>query len=172
MLNTKITLKKSKIHGMGLFATKPIKKGEVIWKFTHTTLKEVVKRQFEKLPRYKQRLFYQHGKKFISIADILEYINHSCNPTAWWLGDDTLVARRNIKEGEEITYDYSTNDVNPRTLRSMRCNCGSKCCRKIVTYKDCLSSEFQKKYKGHLPSWVIRFIKEQSSRQESKKTLS
>ena len=34
--------------------------------------------------------------------------NHSCDPTTWWVDDITLVARRDILPGEEITYDYGT----------------------------------------------------------------
>jgi hypothetical protein len=32
------------------------------------------------------------------------FVNHSCDGNAWFIGDDKLVACRKIKKGEEIAY--------------------------------------------------------------------
>lgn len=58
-----------------------------------------------------------------------KYVNHSCNANTY--SDNFCdIAKRDIKEGEEITADYSkdmlTNDF-------MKCNCESKDCKKIIT---------------------------------------
>lgn len=90
-------------------------------------------------------------------------MNHSCDPNLWWGDDLTLIARRDIKPGEEITYDYATTDINPKTMPDVVCNCGSVECRKIVTYKDCLNLNWQKNYENHTSSWVKKFIKEQKT---------
>ncbi len=62
-----------------------------------------------------------------------DYINHSCNPNSGLIIKNekvNLIAIKNIKNGKEITYDYSTT-INEDNWK-MRCNCGSKICRKII----------------------------------------
>src|SRR5919205_3799755 len=35
--------------------------------------------------------------------------NHSCDPNLWWTAPYTLIARRDIAAGEELTNDYATS---------------------------------------------------------------
>lgn len=49
-----------------------------------------------------------------------EFFNHCCNPNAWWKDDFHLVARRPIAAGEEISYDYCTEDIDVAQF-----NCGA-----------------------------------------------
>ncbi|WP_432987337.1 SET domain-containing protein-lysine N-methyltransferase [Dactylosporangium sp. CA-233914] len=39
--------------------------------------------------------------------------NHGCDPSLWWSGPYTLVARRDIAAGEELTNDYATSTADP-----------------------------------------------------------
>jgi hypothetical protein len=72
------------------------------------------------------------------------------------------VARRDILPGEEITYDYATSEAHPWWKEKWVCQCGADNCRGVITGRDCLDPAFQERYRGHLPSWVLVFIEEQS----------
>src|SRR3989344_3561957 len=50
MLLIKTKLKKSSIHGFGLFADENIKKGRIIWKFNPTIDKKITKKEMNLLP--------------------------------------------------------------------------------------------------------------------------
>jgi SET domain-containing protein len=58
-------------------------------------------------------------------GNIARYINHSCNPNCYTqiVGDTIWIrAARNIRKGEELTYDYSTDGVG-----SIPCRCSPGC---------------------------------------------
>lgn len=57
------------------------------------------------------------------------YLNHSCSPNAY-VDMERLIARRDIRRGEEIVADYSlfTDFVS----WDMVCGCGAKTCRKLI----------------------------------------
>jgi len=64
---------------------------------------------------------------------------------------------RNIKPGEEITYDYAMTDSDPDDY--FKCNCGAKNCRRIITGKDWKSPSLQKKYRGYFSFYIQEKIK-------------
>jgi hypothetical protein len=53
------------------------------------------------------------------------FLNHCCEPNASVLGR-TLVARRAIAAGEEITFDYTTTEA--AMAEPFRCGCGAARC--------------------------------------------
>lgn len=63
------------------------------------------------------------------------YINHSCSPNCESLNEDGRIfiqARRDIRPGEELTYDYQLETeerVTRRLQKLFACNCGSRRCR-------------------------------------------
>jgi len=122
-----VVVKKSRIHEKGVFAARDFKKGEVVlkWDVSNQLTKEGVKRLPEK--ERKRYVTYLDGK--IILMGLPErYVNHSCeaNTTPKNYCDVTI---RDIKKGEEITSDYS-KQCDPDF--KMRCDCGSKKCRKII----------------------------------------
>lgn len=158
MLNKKVTIKNGLGSQKELVATKPIKKDEVVW--TLDKDQEILtKFERDNLPKDIRKLAFQYKDGYIVVSDNSQYMNHSCDPNTWWINDETLVARRDVKKGEEVTYDYSTADVGD-WVASWRCRCGSKLCRKRITGNDCLKKDFQEKYKGHLQSCVEKYIYE------------
>ncbi len=62
--------------------------------------------------------------------DPARFGNHSCDPTTQLVDDVTLVARRPVDPGEELTSDYATMTANP--MWSMRCRCGAATCRGTI----------------------------------------
>ena len=94
--------------------------------------------------------------KYIIMGEPERYINHSCNPNSY-TNKRRDIAMRNIKEGEEITSNYSINGIDNW---EMNCNCGSKSCRGIVYgnfFK--LPKSLQKRYLPYLEPWFAKKFK-------------
>jgi hypothetical protein len=109
----------SPIAGRGLFATAPIPAGTAVFRFAAAP----------------------------TSPSQLQTLNHSCDPNLWWTDGHTLVARRDIAAGDELTCDYSTWIADPGFL--LRCHCGSSRCRQMVTGDDWQIPELQATYAGH-----------------------
>jgi uncharacterized protein len=92
----------------------------------------------------------------VSEHDDAKYMNHSCDPNSWWGDDETMIARRDIQAGEEITYDYATTELD--VSMDMICHCGSALCRGRITNNDYLLPEWQERFGNHLPTHVRKAI--------------
>jgi len=79
-------------------------------------------------------------------ADGFGSLNHSCDPNLGWSGDRTLVARRAIAAGEELTVDYSTSICDPSFV--LYCHCGTTRCRQVVEGRDWQIPQLQTRYAG------------------------
>jgi hypothetical protein len=113
--------------GLGLFATKPIKKGARIIRYFGPLLDS---RKDEDTIENKY-LFALNGRWTIDGSvrrNIARYINHSCKPNA---ESDVKPRKRqvfiraikNIEEGEEINYDYGAEYFDAY-LKPIGCKCG------------------------------------------------
>jgi uncharacterized protein len=113
--------------GLGLFATKPIKKGAKIVRYFGPLLDSRNKNHEAIENKY---LFELNGRWTIdgSIREnIARYINHACRPNA---ESDVSPRKRkvviraikNIEPGEEINYDYGT-DYFKAYLKPIGCKC-------------------------------------------------
>ena len=84
--------------------------------------------------------------------------NHSCEPNVWYSGHgQTVVARRDIKRGEELTIDYCTLLADMEA--EFECKCGEPGCRKRYTKRDYLREDLMKKYEGHYSSYAWSRVK-------------
>lgn len=83
---------------------------------------------------------------------IARYINHSCNPNCGIKDKFKIVAMRDLKKGEELTWDY---DMSENSDWTMKCTCGSKDCRKIIRGFRYLPKNRKEKYKGYISDWLI-----------------
>ncbi|WOH79342.1 SET domain-containing protein [Bradyrhizobium sp. BEA-2-5] len=115
--------------GLGLFATKPIKKGTRIIRYFGPMLDSKKKDDDEIENKY---LFELNGRWTIDGSvrkNLARYINHSCRPNA---ESDVrprerkvfIRAIKNIEPGEEINYDYGT-DYFKAYLKPIGCKCDS-----------------------------------------------
>jgi SET domain-containing protein len=118
MLTIKTKIKKSKIAGIGLFASQNIKKGTIVWKWSPITDFKITKGQFKSLPRVTQKAImnYCYGNKkgeYVMCGDDARFFNHSNSPNCSE-GNDVkpTTAIRDIKMGEELTVDYYEFDRN------------------------------------------------------------
>ncbi|MFW9882554.1 MAG: SET domain-containing protein [Candidatus Thorarchaeota archaeon] len=119
-----VEVRKSKIHGLGLFAKKLIPKGTVWWHARPQDVLIITKSQFLTLDKPPKTplitsyieilLTYAYYDEIFDILvfclDYSKYVNHSDNPNSGTIEEHTLnaISRKNIHPGEEITEDYST----------------------------------------------------------------
>lgn len=158
-LSDKVRVYSSGIHRKGVFARKPIKKDEIIavWGGFIITQKEfqrLARTRFKNIDDYATKIadgFYMVSCKRGGLEDD-DFFNHSCSPNAGIKGNILMVAMRNIKAGEEITYDYAMTDAD--FDYSFLCSCGSQACRKRITTEDWKIPALQRHYKGYF-SWYI-----------------
>jgi uncharacterized protein len=118
-------------YGTGVYAVRNIAKDSVIHVLSGETitLHELVHRINNGQESINDPL--QVGKRtYIDLDEFSHSFNHSCNPNAGIRKRSELFALRVIGWGEEITYDYSVT-IAP-TVWQMKCDCGSKNCRKVL----------------------------------------
>jgi len=164
-LSPKAQSMESPIHGLGVFAIKKIQKNEVIAIFGGRIMhlkdfQKIAGKQYKGIPIDCFPL-QVNDNFFLSLENVNEvedsdFFNHSCEPNAGIKGQITLVARREIKPKEEITFDYTTTES---LFPKFRCHCGSKECRVVVTKDDWKNPAFQRKNKGYLSSYIENKIK-------------
>ena len=142
----KIEARRSAIHGNGVFATAPLKKGERVIRYkgllrTHAEVDRVYADDLDSGHTF----LFTLNDKYVIDANIdgndARWINHSCDPNceATWLQHDEkkrkdkifIEARRDIAAGEELTYNYGIVLAEKHTAELKRlwaCKCGSKRC--------------------------------------------
>ncbi|KKP68714.1 MAG: Nuclear protein SET [Candidatus Moranbacteria bacterium GW2011_GWE1_35_17] len=157
MLHKNTEIKKNKMGELAIFATALIEQGEIVWQISSSD-KIFSKEEALNLPIRQRELVFKYKDKYALTTDNSQYMNHSCNPNFWFIDDATLVAKWDIKQGGEITYDYSTTEIDPVFIDEWRCLCGSENCRGRISPNDCLKKEFQELHAGHLPSSTVEFI--------------
>ena len=126
-------IKKSKIDNNGLYANQNIKKGTKIIEYKG---KIISVKQSEANPKFdneKAIYLFNINKKYDLDGDfkfnIARLINHSCEPNCEVFGSGLKIwvyAMKNIKKGEELSYDYGFNYDDD--FKAYPCNCGAKNC--------------------------------------------
>jgi SET domain-containing protein len=142
----KIAARKSTIHGNGVFALAPIARGERIieYKGKRRTHADVDAGDSGDVDSGHTFLFTLNDDYVIDAnfsGNSARWINHSCKPNCEAVLDENekdpkksrvfIEARRAIKPGEELTYDYGITLDEPHTARLKKiwaCRCGAKNC--------------------------------------------
>ena len=164
-INPKIRLRRSNLHGKGMFARKPIKEGEVvlIWGESYKGKRSEYTDDKKKAMSAKKngKLVLQYDENLWSIeergAGDDYFINHSCDSSLWFNDAFTLAVRQPIRAGEEVTLDYAlfeTDDYKSKWV----CRCGSLNCRKVITGHDWQRPDVQQRYKGHFTPLINKQI--------------
>jgi SET domain-containing protein len=109
--------------GLGLFAIKPIPKGQKIIEYTGPRIPNDV------VEKSNGKYFFGVNKKWSVDGrgrdNIARYINHSCRPNAEAIitrGRIWIWSRRTIKPGEEICYDYG-KEYFDGIIKDIGCKC-------------------------------------------------
>lgn len=162
-----LEIKKSKIAGNGVFTNKEIKKGQTICFLEGElcSLYEMIKLVDEGKENASDPLGVD-DEEYIDLNELSRTINHSCNPNSFIKGKNELVALKDIKKGEEITYDYSTtmNDNEEKIVKAgsrlwtCKCNCGANNCRHIIDQFKTLPKERQEFYikNRFMPNFMLK----------------
>ena len=139
-----VTLKQSGIHNNGLYAKTAIKEDTPIIQYVGEKLthKQANKRALSK----KHELIYLFvlNNRYVIDGDVkynlAKYINHSCEPNCYTNivnGEIWIYALRDIKKGEELSYDYGF--ARPG-WEQHPCHCGKKNCFGFIVAREHWSS--------------------------------
>ena len=137
----RIQVRRSGVHGKGVFALQPIAEGEVVIEYVGEVISWAeAQRRHPHDPGEPNHTFYFHvDEDHVIDANVggnaARWINHSCAPNCW--ADEVdgrifITALRGIKAGEELNYDYGLI-IDERYTKKLKaeyaCRCGSKECR-------------------------------------------
>ncbi len=162
-VSPKLVAGASRIHDEGVFASAPIARGEKLMEFGG----ERIAREQTGSDDYHARSVWLTREGFYLARpasdggiSLDEHLNHSCDANAWLADDVTLVARRDIAAGEEITLDQGTWNFDDAefTWDGAGCGCGAKDCRGALTENDWALAAVQERYRGHLHPAVQELI--------------
>lgn len=92
----------------------------------------------------------------ISMDEPADFVNHSCDPNCGLSGQIGLVAMRDIRPGEEITFDYAMSDSS--AFDEFECSCGSYNCRKKITGNDWALPDLKTRYSGFFSTYLQKKI--------------
>jgi SET domain-containing protein len=138
-----IVVRRSRIQGRGVFATRDIAESERIMEYTGARISheeaDALCPDDEALERHHTFLFAVDDRLVIDGGrggNEARYINHSCDPNC-----EVVIARRrvyihavrDIASGEELLYDYWYSTDESYTIEDLRriypCRCGAEACR-------------------------------------------
>ena len=159
----RLTVHSSRIHGCGLFACAPIAQGEIviIWGGELFTLEDVQSGRAAEhsYAAIREGIFLGHPAELGNTPD--DFMNHSCDPNLWMIGETTWAARRDIRPGEEVTGDCAMY-WGPDGDGSMRwdCHCGSALCRKAFTTDDWRRPDLHARYGDHFAPYINERIRQ------------
>jgi uncharacterized protein len=122
--------RRSAIAGWGVYAAHPIKKETRIVEYKGQLISqaEANRRERRYLPRQRIWLFTINTRWARDAAfggNVARYINHGCRPNCYVEIDGHhiwVIAARDIRKGEELTYDYNTNGD-----AGIPCKCRPRC---------------------------------------------
>ena len=148
-------IKKSKIDNNGLYANQNIKKGTKIIQYKGKIISVKQSEVSSKFDNGKAIYLFNINKKYDLDGDFkyntARLINHSCDPNCEVYGTGLKVwvyAIRDIKKGEELTYDYGFGF--DEGYKDFPCRCRSKnCVGYIVRSESRWRIKKSKSYKSH-----------------------
>lgn len=151
-----VIVAESKIHGLGVFAARDFAEGEVILPIDDSRVVDEEHPPRPELGEHGHHCDYLAGGKTVLMRSPERHINSCCDPNVYVktvAGIRHVVARRPIRAGEEITYDYII-DCHGGIV--WRCACGSPRCRgTIVSSFFELPVESQLEYLPLLNEWFV-----------------
>ena len=137
----RIQVRRSGVHGRGVFALQDIAEGEVIVEYAGKVISyEESQRRHPHDPAHPNHTFFFQidGNRVIDGGDggnSARWINHSCDPNCFAeeVEDRIFIsALRNISAGEELGYDYGLIIEERYTAKlkaDYACHCGAADCR-------------------------------------------
>jgi SET domain-containing protein len=140
-LRRRFSVRRSPIHGKGVFALVRIPKGTRIieYKGERISHQEADERYSELHANSPHTMLFIVNDEIVIDAtrrgNSARWINHSCAPNCEIADDEDRIfieAAREIRPGEELSYDYNLQIGEPHTVAAKRehaCFCGARGCR-------------------------------------------
>jgi len=139
----RIQVRRSGVHGRGVYAIRPIAKGEVIieYKGQMITWRQAEARHPHNPADPDHTFFFHIDDGHVIDANVggnaARWINHACNPNCESDIDEDhhrvfIKALRAIRPGEELFYDYGLvidERYTPKVKKQFACRCGARDCR-------------------------------------------
>jgi uncharacterized protein len=158
----RLEIRKSSISGNGMFAREPIKEGEIVCIVGGTVMTDSEFVAFQATHSLYNSIQIDKNLHLVEDPEITRSrdgcMNHSCDSSAWMDDEATLVARRDIESGEEVTVDYALFTTQSNWMLDNRCHCGSPHCRRIITGDDWRRKDVQERYRDHFSPFINRRI--------------
>ncbi len=155
-----LKIKTAPKKGKGVFTNKPIQAGRLVCILTGDRLTaRQMDRRIEAGQETTDDPFQISRTLYLDLDEVPRSINHSCDPNCGIRQENKLFAIRDIKAGEEITFDYSTTVPCYKSWWKMRCRCGAKICRRVASSYNTIPKKQQNKYLAlHVvPLWVRKY---------------
>jgi SET domain-containing protein len=137
----RIQVRRSGVHGKGVFALATIPRGEQIieYKGEVITWPQALRRHPHNPKEPDHTFFFHIDEQHVIDANVggnaARWINHACQPNCEADEVDGRVfikSLRSIKPGEELFYDYGLiidERYTPKLKKKFECRCGAKKCR-------------------------------------------
>ena len=176
----KIQVKKSGIHGKGVFAARDIAKGETLIEYVGEIISaQEAEDRHPHDPSDPNHTFYFQvdDDKVIDAlhgGNSARWINHSCAPNCQPVVEEDRVfikAKKNIMAGEELNYDYGLiidEPITKKLIAQYPCWCGSKKCRQTLLAGKPISKKMKNKAKADEIRQTIKKLKTKLTRLEKK----
>ncbi|HVZ92054.1 MAG TPA: SET domain-containing protein [Rhizomicrobium sp.] len=164
----------SRIHGEGVVATAPIRRGETLMIFGGLA----VPAAGIDLELYRIRSIWKvENNLYLALPQsdpapsLDENLNHSCEANAWLDDAVTLSAARDIGPGEEITLDQGAWNFEDEDylVDGGRCRCGATSCRGVLTARDWTLPAVRLRYRGHFHPLIAAMIALETERTSARK---
>jgi uncharacterized protein len=147
---------KSLIHGTGVFSSADFSPGEIILKIDDSRVVTDADPLDQAKGEFEHHCDYLATGKVILMQLPERFINHRCEPNTFIRtvsGDRYVVALREIRHGDEITYDYCVNGDGDTVWD---CSCKSPECRKRhLSGFFHLPLDVQARYLALLEEWFV-----------------
>jgi SET domain-containing protein len=158
----RIEIRKSRISGNGMFAREPIKTGETVCIVGGMVMTDSEFAGLQATHSLYNSIQIGENLHLVEDPEITRSLdgsmNHSCDSSAWMDDEVTLVARRDIEPGEEVTVDYGLFTTQSNWMLDNRCHCGSPHCRRTITGDDWRRKDVQERYRNHCSPFINRRI--------------
>ncbi len=150
-MSRNIYVKESQIEGKGVFAKKNFKKGETVF-ILKGKIHRLKPNQIERVDEHPNWVGIDKAT-WIDPKGNFQYINHSCNPSMGIKGRVSFVALRNIKKGDELTFDYSITEENLDWKMKNLEKVTNKKYRKVISSIQSIPLSVYKSYLPYIPKY-------------------
>lgn len=145
-------------NGRGIFTQKDIARGEIIFEVRGVFISGDEDEDIDEETR--SNAYRYDADRYISPKGTIgDFLNHSCTPNAKVVKEGKKLfirALRTLPKNKEVTIDYATITARDDSW-TMKCNCGSKQCRKKIGKFKLLPQEIQERSikRGIVPTYIL-----------------